>query len=88
MSGNEREVPHEQRHERALLGACQAEVVSARSELHDARRGGKPLDVELLRQNLVAALEAYATTIERSGAPLPHRLRAEMELYRSIRHRS
>ena len=88
MSGNEREVPHEQRRERALLGACQAEVVSARSELHDARRMGKQVDVELLRQNLIAALEAYAATIERSGAPLPQRVHAELELYRSIRHRS
>jgi hypothetical protein len=29
----------------------------------------------------------YVAAIERSGAPLPQRVRAELELYRSLRHR-
>lgn len=86
MSGNEPEAAGGQRHERALLGACQAEVASARSQLDDARRCART-DVEPYRQDLVAALEEYAATIERSGAPVPQRLRAELDLYRSIRHR-
>ena len=86
MPGYELDCPRAQRHERALLGACQAEVASARSQLDDARRTAR-VDVEPFREDLVAALEEYAATIERSGAPVPHRLRAELDLYRNIRHR-
>lgn len=77
----------EQRRGRALLDACQAEVVSARSLLTDARHRGGRVDVEPFRADLVAALEEYAATIERSGAPMPQRVRAELQLYRSLRRR-
>jgi hypothetical protein len=73
---------------RALLDACQAEIVSARSRLEDARRRGARLEIEPSRENLVAALERYAATIERSGAPLPGRLLAELSLYRNLGHRT
>jgi hypothetical protein len=87
MKGSEPDALREQWRGRALLGACQADVLLARSELLHARQRGAQLDVEPFRANLVAALEVYVAAIERSGAPLPQRVRAELELYRSLRHR-
>ncbi|MBM0124013.1 hypothetical protein [Pimelobacter simplex] len=73
---------------RAMLDACQAAVVAARAQLDDARRRGARLEIDPSRENLVAALENYAATIERSGAPLPPRLHAELSLYRNLGHRA
>lgn len=53
-----------------MLGACRAEVSSARP----------------FRRRLVAALEEYAAMIERSGAPLPAQVRVELDLYRGLGH--
>ena len=86
MNGSEPDAREDQRRERAQLGACHAEVVSARSRLQDARRNGTS-DLEPLRARLVAALERYAATIQRSGAPLPQRLHAELQLHRGIPRR-
>lgn len=86
MSATEQRSPHDQRHERTLLGACQAEVSSARAQLYDARHGNARLDVDPFRRRLVAALEEYAATIERSGAPLPAQVRVELDLYRGLGH--
>ncbi|AIY17467.1 hypothetical protein GUY44_05005 [Pimelobacter simplex] len=87
MSGIDPRPPREQRHDRALLGACLAEVDSARAQLQAARRTGARLDAEPFRAHLVAALEEYAATIERSGAPVPRAVRAELGLYRRLGHR-
>lgn len=77
----------EQRRGRALLGACQAELISARALLLEARHRGGRVDVEPFRDDLVAALEQYAATIELSGAPMPQQVRAELRLYRSLGRR-
>ncbi|MBU2694429.1 MULTISPECIES: hypothetical protein [Pimelobacter] len=74
----------DQRDDRALLAACQQEVSAARERLEDARRRGARQDIEPLRELLIAALEGYAATIERSGAPLPQRLQGELRLYRGL----
>jgi len=87
MSGIDHRAPREQRHERALLQACQREIALARAQLTDARRRGARLDVQPFRTNLLAALEEYAATIERSGAPVPPRLQAELKLYRDLGRR-
>ena len=86
MSSSQRSGPHPPT--RALLDACQAEIVSARSQLDDARRRGARLEIEPSRENLVAALERYAAAIEQSGAPLPQRLHAELSLYRNLGRRA
>ncbi|TNM37747.1 hypothetical protein FHP29_18390 [Nocardioides albidus] len=88
MEASQKRDPRNQRDDRAVLAACQAEVASARAQLEDARRRGARPDVDPLRQNLVAALEHYALTIERLGAPLPSRLCAELQLYRNLGHRT
>ncbi|GAA3649741.1 hypothetical protein GCM10022237_06840 [Nocardioides ginsengisoli] len=72
---------------RLLLVACQAEVVTARARLDDARRRGSRDELGQLRAALLAALEQYAAAIERSGAPVPGRLGAELRLYRGLRQR-
>ena len=82
------EVPGPHPPTRALLDACQAEIVAARSRLDDARRRGARLEIDPSRENLLAALENYAAAIERSGAPLPPRLHAELSLYRNLGHRA
>jgi hypothetical protein len=37
-----------------------------------------------LREDLLAALEAYEATITKLGAPVPPRLRAEITLFRRL----
>lgn len=84
---SERQIPLDQRHERALLRACQADIVTARVQLKEARLQGRRVDAEPFRENLVAALQAYAATIARSGAPVPRRLCAELMLYQNLGRR-
>jgi len=54
----------------------------ARHEL--TRNGEQPA----LRAVLLAALEGYAAAITKRGAPVPHQVRNEIELYRGLRSRS
>ena len=79
--------PLEQQNERALLRACQADIVTARLRLQEARHQGRRVDAEPFREDLVAALQEYAAMIARSGAPMPRRLGAELVLYQNLGHR-
>lgn len=59
----------------------------ARERLERAReQKGRP-EQQLLRQELLGALEAYADAISDVGAPLPYRLRTEIDLYKGLRGR-
>lgn len=61
------------------------ELDTARSRLLEARRpGGRTEDQRLLQSDLCAALEAYAAALATLGAPLPYRLRTELDLYRNL----
>ena len=72
--------------ERERLAACLLDVANARSHLRAAQ--GKPGGggVYDSRADLIAALEAYGDAITELGAPLPRKLRAEIELHRRIGH--
>ncbi|WP_408898850.1 hypothetical protein ACJ5H2_07005 [Nocardioides sp. R1-1] len=73
-----------QRDDRAQLAACRAEVALARSLLQEARTSGTRQEIAPLRERLVAALEEFASLVERSGAPLPQHLHAELQMYRRL----
>jgi hypothetical protein len=60
------------------------EIGLARGRLETARSGIHPADQLALRRALLSALEAYATALATRGAPLPYRLRAEIDLYRGL----
>ncbi len=65
------------------------DIAVARERLDEARRvGARSTEVSPLRADLLAALEAYAAAITRLGAPVPHRIHAEIELYRGLHGRS
>jgi hypothetical protein len=66
-----------------LLG----DVHAARRRLDSARHDKRVAEQQPLRQALLDALEAYAGALEAAGAPLPHRLRTEIGLYRGLRGR-
>jgi hypothetical protein len=42
------------------------------------------VEQQVLRKGLLDALEAYADALATVGAPLPPRLRAEIDLYRGL----
>lgn len=70
-----------------LVLARGREVSAARARLCAARHETpRQWDPQPLRQNLLAALEELATAVTRAGAPLPYRLRAEIDLYRRLGH--
>ena len=79
--------------EREHLSACLHSVDVARAHLgvarHESTRG---CESQALRTALLDAgadaLEAYAAVITQFGAPVPRRLRNEIELYRGLRNRS
>lgn len=74
---------------RELLASCLREVDLARRELRAGRQVGvRGTDVHRLRSALLAALEGYAAEIIRTGAPVPHRIQAEIDMYRGLDHRS
>jgi hypothetical protein len=66
------------------LTALLTEIELARGRLDVARGGIRPADQLVLRRALLSALEAYATALATRGAPLPYRLRAEIDLYRGL----
>ena len=66
------------------LTALLTQVGLARGRLEVARGGMRPTDQLVLRRALLSALEAYATALATRGAPLPYRLRSEIDLYRGL----
>jgi hypothetical protein len=69
------------------LAALLAEIGHARDRLDVARSGTRPSEQLPVRRELLAALEAYAAALASCGAPLPYRLRDEIELYRGLGQR-
>ena len=82
-------MPESRRHagfvERERAVACFREVGVARAHLRTARdtaTGG--WNKHALHADLLTALEGYAAAIIRLGAPVPPKLRNEIELYRRL----
>ena len=42
------------------------------------------MEQQQLRKELLASLEAYAAALAQAGAPLPPRLRSEINLYKDL----
>lgn len=82
------------RHHRGFIGpqflaARGLEVNVARARLRAALdRAPRRSDAQPLRDDLLAALERLAAEVARSGAPLPYRIHAEIELYRRLQQRT
>jgi hypothetical protein len=71
--------------ERDLLAACVRNIENARTRLRLARGVGCTGFIERpLRADLLAALEKYQAIITQAGAPVPQKLRAEIDLCRSL----
>jgi hypothetical protein len=70
------------RHQR--LSSLLQDVLTARRVLERARHDKRLAEQQLLRRELLDALEAYASALAQAGAPLPPRLRAEIDLYRGL----
>lgn len=86
-------VPESRRHagfvERERAVACLRDVDIARAHLRTARdtaTGG--WNKHALHHELLTALERYAAAVIQLGAPVPRRLRNEIELYRRLRNRA
>lgn len=73
--------------DREGLAVLLGEVSLARDRLGTARQGARAADQLQLRRDLLQALEAYASALSQRGAPLPYRLRDEIELYRGLGQR-
>lgn len=56
----------------------------ARSRLEHGRDVGRAADQMVLRRGVLGALEAYASALTEAGAPLPYRLRREIDLLRGL----
>ena len=74
--------------ERERLAVCLLDVAGARERLRAAQSVPGGCRVYDLRVELVTALEACADAITELGAPLPHKLRAEINLQRRLGHRN
>lgn len=70
------------RHQRLTL--LLEDVLSARRLLERARHEKRLAEQQVLRRELLEALEAYASALAQAGAPLPPRLRSEIDLYRGL----
>jgi hypothetical protein len=70
--------------DRSQLPLLLTEIGRARGRLDAARGAPRPTDQLLLRRALLEALEAYASAIATCGAPLPYRMRAEIDLYKGL----
>jgi hypothetical protein len=64
----------------ALLDA----VNDARDQLAIERATANDAACSRARQRFLAALSSYADGLAANGAPLPHRLRVELNLYRGL----
>jgi hypothetical protein len=71
---------------RGDLRSLLREVDEARKELELVRSGAeqKKADVVAAQRKFLRTLEAYAAAAEMNRLPLPHRLRVEMTVYRSL----
>ncbi|CAM3738564.1 hypothetical protein [Nocardioides zeicaulis] len=67
-------------HLASLLGDLQ----EARRRLDRGRDNARAADQLTLRQGLLRALEAYAGALAEAGAPLPYRLRREIDLLKGL----
>jgi hypothetical protein len=74
--------PFEHDHDR--LTDLLSQVLDARRRLERARGQRGAPEQQLLRQELLSALVQYAEAISDSGAPLPYRLRTEIDLYTGL----
>ena len=74
--------PSEHSHDR--MKDLLSRVLDARSRLERARGQRGAPEQQHLRQELLRALEQYAEAISDAGAPLPYRLRTEIDLYRGL----
>ncbi|HEX6150603.1 hypothetical protein [Nocardioides sp.] len=75
--------------ERERAVACLRDVEVARAHLRAARdtaAGG--WNKHELHHELLMALERYAAAVIRLGAPVPRRLRTEIDLYRRLKNRA
>ena len=72
---------------RERVAVCRQMVDSARLNLNRARATRPDLDLRGLRAELLWALEEYETAITGVGAPIPPRLRREIQLYRQLADR-
>jgi len=70
------------RHQR--LTSLLEDIKAARRVLDRARHDKRHAEQQQLRSELLAALDAYAAALARAGAPLPPRLRSEIDLYRGL----
>lgn len=70
--------------DRQALDRLMVEVNRARTALQECHRDGARWDERRLREELLAALEAYAAAVADVGAPLPYRIRDELSLYRTL----
>jgi len=70
------------RHQRLTL--LLDDVLSARRLLERARHDQRLVEQQLRRKELLTALQAYADALAVVGAPLPPRLRWEIDLYRGL----
>ncbi|MCP3424233.1 hypothetical protein [Nocardioides pinisoli] len=70
------------RHQR--LSSLLEDVLVARRVLDSARHDKRLAEQQVLRRELLEALEAYAEALAQVGAPLPPRLRSEIDLYRGL----
>jgi hypothetical protein len=69
---------------RCVLADRLREVDAARAEVRAARCTQRPMEQRLVQEELLVALERYASAIADFGAPLPYRLHAEIEMYRRL----
>ncbi|MFD1947045.1 hypothetical protein [Nocardioides aestuarii] len=72
---------------RERVAACRQMVDAARLNLDRARATRPDLDLRGFRADLLWALEEYESAITEVGAPLPPRLRREIQLYRQLADR-
>ena len=68
------------------LGNLLGDVVRARDAICEVRRvqASSRSDVGNARHDLVVALEAYTSGLQRLGRPVPYALRDELRLQRSL----
>lgn len=67
------------------VAACAHGLAAARTRMRVARQQAtQGTNTHRLRADLLDALEAYATAIMDAGAPVPYRIRDEINLYRRL----
>lgn len=67
------------------LVTCLQTVGVARARLRGRRGAAREIDKAAAREDLLDALEQYASAITDLGAPIPRRIRTEIVVYRRLR---